>query len=229
MEVLDAGSGPGIQARLIAQYAKRVTAVDLEALATTREMTRDLADKIEYVYADIATMDLGRQFDAVNCVGTIHHTDDPDKTFRNLVKHTKAGGRVILWTYAYEGNWLMRNIVEPVRKRVLDRASHETLWMLSSLLNGVLYLPVHTIYLLPLKSLPYYEYFENSRKMSYRRNALNIYDKLNAPETHFITRAQMRSWFNSGEFEDIHISMYMGVSWRGSGTKKACSAEGSEV
>ncbi len=219
-EVLDAGSGPGIQVRLIAQYAKHVTAVDLEAVNTTRERTCDITDKVDYVNADIGTMDLGKQFDVVNCVGTIHHTDDPNHTFQNLAKHTKPGGRLIIWTYAREGNWLMRVLVEPLRKRFLDQASHQTLWNLSILLNAILYIPIYTLYLLPLKWLPYYEYFDNARRMSFRRNSHNIYDKLNAPQTHFISAMQINSWFNSDEFEDIHISRYLGVSWRGSGRKK---------
>ncbi len=219
-EVLDAGSGPGIQARLIARYAKHVIAVDLDAIDTTRKQTADISDKVDYVRADIGTMDLGRQFDFVNCVGTIHHTDDPDKTFRNLLKHVRPGGKLIIWTYAHEGNQLMRCFVEPMRKALLDKASHEILWALSGLLNAVLYIPTYTLYHLPLKWLPYYEYLENARRMSFRRNALNIYDKLNAPQTHFITEKQIRSWFNTDHFEDIHISMYKGVSWRGSGTKR---------
>jgi len=219
-EVMDAGSGPGVHVRLIAPYAKHLTAVDLEALSTTRECTRDLSDKIDYINADISAMELGRQFDAVLCAGTIHHTDDPDRTFRNLAKHVRPGGRLIIWTYAYEGNFLVRHLVEPLRKRFLARSSHKVLWLISLFLNALLYLPIYTLYLLPLKMLPYYEYFGNARKMSFKRNALNIYDKLNAPQTHFISQARIKSWFNAGDFTDVHISMYKGVSWRGSGTKK---------
>lgn len=218
-EVLDAGSGPGIQVRLIAKHAKRVTAVDLDALDITCSKTKDLAYKVDYVRADIGTMDLGKQFDIVNCVGTIHHTDNPDETFRNLYNHVKPGGKIIIWTYSHEGNFLVRRCVEPLRKLFLDGASHRTLWGISFFLNAVLYPIIHTIYRLPLTALPYYEYFENARKMSFKRNALNIYDKLNAPQTHFVTERQIRSWFNSSHFRDVHISMYKGVSWRGSGTK----------
>lgn len=220
-DVLDAGSGPGIQVRLLARYASHVTAVDLEALETTSERTQDLSDKVTYVVDDIGTMDLGNQFDVVNCVGTIHHTDDPDVTFRNLARHTKAGGRVIIWAYADRGNYLMRKIVEPFRKRYLSQWGHAAIWTLSCILFALLLVPIYTLYLLPLRGLPYYEYFGNARKMSFRRNALNIYDKLNAPQTHFITEEQVKSWFNPEQFEDVHISLYMGVSWRCSGTKKA--------
>ncbi|MFA6319117.1 MAG: hypothetical protein WC943_17025, partial [Elusimicrobiota bacterium] len=73
---------------------------------------------------------------------------------------------------------------------------------------------------LPLRFLPYYEYFENWRILSYSRNMLNVFDKLNAPQTHFIRKERIERWFSPSEFQDIHISPYKGVSWRGSGTKR---------
>lgn len=220
-DVMDAGSGPGIQVRLMAEHARHVTAVDLEALATTRAQTKDIAHKVDYVQADIATVDLGKQFDVVNCVGVIHHTDDPGATFRNLVRHTKAGGYLIVWAYAREGNFLVRRFVEPFRHAFLRKASHRTLWMLSTAINAAIWPIVHTVYRLPLKFLPYWSYFENYRRMVFRRNTLNIYDKLNAPQQHFIPEATMREWFNERDFDDIHISLFMGVSWRGSGRRRA--------
>ena len=126
-DTMDAGSGPGIQVRLMAEHARRVTAVDLEAVDTTKAQTKDIAHKVDYVQADIATMDLGRQFDAVNCVGVIHHTDDPGKMFENLFEHTKVGGYLIVWAYAHEGNFLMRTLIEPIRHAFLRRASHKAL------------------------------------------------------------------------------------------------------
>jgi len=34
-------------------------------------------------------MDLGKQFDEVICIGVIHHTDDPSRTFEDLYKHCR--------------------------------------------------------------------------------------------------------------------------------------------
>lgn len=219
-DVLDAGSGPGVQVRLLASTARSVTAVDLEALDVTSASTRDLAGRVQYVRDDIATMDLGRQFDAINCVGVIHHTDDPTATFHNLVRHLKPGGRMIVWAYAREGNALVRTIVEPLRKRLLDHAPHRTIQTISIALTAAMWPIVHTVYRLPLPFLPYYEYFGNFRRMSFRRNVLNVYDKLNAPQQHFLSRADMDAWFDPALFDDVHISAYKGVSWRASGTKR---------
>ncbi len=222
-EVLDAGSGPGVQIRMMAEVARAVTAVDLEAIDTSARKTEDLSGRINYVRADISEMDLGRQFDVVNCVGVIHHTDDPTVTYWNLYRHLKPGGRMIIWAYAEEGNWLMKHVVEPFRKAVLDNAPHGVIWSLSVLLTALMWPIVHTLYRLPLRFLPYYDYFGNFRRMSFKRNALNVYDKLNAPQQYFIPRSTIDAWFAPEKFENVHISHYKGVSWRASGNKRADS------
>ena len=91
---------------------------------------------------------------------------------------------------------------------------------LSKLITALLYIPVYTIYKLPLKFLPFYEYFDNFRKMSFERNTLNVFDKLNAPQVDFISKSRISKWFGNGEYYDVHINAYKGVSWSGSGTKK---------
>ena len=217
--VLDAGSGPGIQTRLFAQYARKVYAVDLEAIEVTKKNTKDIKQKISYKKEDLTTMDLKMKFDVVNCVGVIHHTRNPKKTFENLTKHTKKDGIVILWVYSREGNFLMSHLVEPLRKLFLERASHNTLLNLSLLLNLFLYPIVNSIYRLPFNFLPYYEYFQNYRKMNFKRNSLNIYDKLNAPEQYFLSKKELLEWFEN-KFYNVQYSSYKGVSWRISGQLK---------
>ena len=71
--------------------------------------------------------------------------------------------------------------------------------------------------------MPYHGYFKNFRRLSFDRNVLNVFDKLNAPQTHFITREQCERWFNAGDFEPASISIrrYAGVSYSLSGVKKA--------
>lgn len=216
--VLDAGSGPGVQLRMFAEHAKVVVAVDLEALETSIAKSQGL-NNVEFIRDDIATMDLGRKFDVVNCVGVIHHTDNPTKTFTNLFRHLEIGGRMIIWAYAKEGNFFMERIIEPLRQRFLINVSHNFLRKISFSLTLFLYIFVNTFYRLPIRRLPYYGYFQNFRKLTFSRNMLNIYDKLNAPQQHFISIGTIRQWFDENHFSEIHISHYAGTSWRASGTK----------
>ncbi len=217
--VLECGCGGGQHTSYVAPYASHHTAVDLNTPDLAQQRNKDRTN-ITYKEADIAKMDLGEQFDFVFSIGVVHHTDDPDATFENMKKHTKSGGKTIVWVYSKEGNWMVEKIVEPIRKTFLRKMSRGGLLVLSRITTALMYIPIYTIYLLPLTFLPFYEYFQNFRKLSFYRNVLNVFDKLNAPQVQFITRERIGKWFNENDFKDIHISAYKGVSWRGSGTKK---------
>ena len=81
-----------------------------------------------------------------------------------------------------------------------------------------------TIYRVPrLDFLPYYDYFANFQRLSFERNTLNVFDKLNAPQTQFIAKQRVCGWFCPEAFEEslISISLYAGVSYSASGTTLA--------
>lgn len=217
--VLECGCGGGQHTGFMAPYARTITAVDLNTIRIAREHNRQFAN-IEYIEADIAALDLGRQFDVVISVGVVHHTDDPDRAVANLTRHVKPGGRLVLWVYSREGNSLMEHVVEPLRKVFFRRLSRLALFRLSQLMTAMLVPVVHSVYRLPVSSLPYYAYFQNFRRLSFSRNVLNVFDKLNAPQVAFIEKARIEGWFAKEMFEDVHISFYCGVSWRGSGIRR---------
>jgi SAM-dependent methyltransferase len=222
-DILEAGCGGGQHTRMMSAVAASVTAVDLNTADIARARNADRTNVL-FVTDDLATMDLGRQFDVVICIGVIHHTDDPDVTFANLYRHCRPGGRMVIWTYSAEGNGLVRYLVEPVRKSVLRYLPRTVVVWLSWLLTLILYPLIYTVYLLPVaRALPYYEYFQNARRMSLRRNVLNVFDKLNAPQTHFTTRAKCGQWFSPARFEPASISVlpYAGVSYSLSGIKRS--------
>ena len=218
-EVLDCGCGAGQHLNFIAPYCKYALGVDLNTSETARKNNRS-NKSIEVIDGDIAKIKLKKKFDIVYSIGVLHHTDDPTASFNNIKECAKKGGKVIVWVYSHEGNFLNMVLLEPVKKIFFLRLNKKILWMLSSLITSFLYIPIYTIYLLPLKFLPFYYYFQNFRRLGFSRNNLNVFDKLNAPQTHFIKRSAIESWFSPKEFSDVHISNYKGVSWRASGTKK---------
>lgn len=213
--VLDAGCGPGHHSVLLARHAAHVVGLDLNCAALARE--RNPAPNIEYLDADIARFDDGRRFDAVMSVGVVHHTDDPDATVRHLKELVKPGGRLILWVYAEEGNALNRRLVEPAKWLVVRRLPRPLVVALAHVLTALIHPVAHTLYRLPLRLLPYYEYFANWRELGYVRSHLNVFDKLNAPVTNFISGERARSWVAG--WKDVHVSQYVGVSWRVSATR----------
>ncbi len=221
--VLEGGCGGGQHTAMLAAAGAEVTAVDLNTADIAAGWNREAA-RVRFVTADLATMDLAERFDDVISIGVIHHTDDPDRTFDTLFAHLRPGGRMVIWTYSAEGNALVRHGVEPIRKLFLRRLSRRSLVGLSRAVTAALYPFTHTVYRLPFLSfLPYYEYFRNFRRLSFERNMLNVFDKLNAPQTRFTTRATAQTWFSPERFEpgSISIRRYAGVSWSLSGVKRA--------
>ena len=215
--VLECGCGGGQHTFFLAPYAKSITSVDLNAIAVAKERNNEF-DNITFIDADILSMTLNKKFDMVFSIGVIHHTDDPDLAVKNMIRHVKKGGKVIIWVYSKEGNFLVRSLVEPMRKLFLTKMSRSSLLLLSKLITFLMYFPIYTIYLAKLKFLPYYEYFQNFRKLSFYRNVLNVFDKLNAPQVQFIDRSRAERW-TEGDNKDVHISHYKGVSYRISFTK----------
>lgn len=220
-DVLECGCGGGHHTEIMARNALSVTAVDLNCAQLAQDRCRDLGN-VTFVDADLMSMDLGRQFDVVICIGVIHHTDDPDRTFANIFRHCKPGGTVIIWTYSAEGNAMVRYGVEPIRKLFLRHLSRPALRTVSAAITALLYPVVYSIYLLPLKFLPYWEYFANFRRLGFERNVLNVFDKLNAPQTRFTTLAKAQSWMSAERFEpgSVSIKPYVGVSWSLVGRKR---------
>src|SRR3989344_2394886 len=217
-DVVDCGCGGGQHAAFVAPYARLVLGIDLNTVEIARERNSHFTN-VSFREGDLAAIKLDQQYDIAYCLGVIQHTDDTDKTFANITQFVKPGGLLLIWCYAREGNWPNWAILEPLKKWFLLKLPKQILNRLAFALTALIYPLVYTIYLLPLPFLPYHEYFGNWRKLSFRRNQLNVFDKLNAPTTHFITRAQVERWFNGDEFYDVRVDHYNGVSWRASGIK----------
>ena len=214
--VLDAGCGPGQHAAFYARWADKVVGVDLNTVGVARDRS-GAPPNVEFVDGDIATFDDGRRFDVVTSIGVVHHTDDPDKTAAHLRTLLKPGGRLILWVYSKEGNALNRVLLEPVKTLFLHRLPRPALMTLARLATAALYPVIYTLYLLPLPFLPFYEYFGNFRRFPFSNNLMNVFDKMNAPQTDFISEERARAWVAG--MTDPHVSPYVGVSWRVSGTR----------
>ena len=222
-DVLECGCGGGDHTRLVAEVARTVTAVDLNTAGLARSRNLQFTN-IEFVEADLATMNLGRAFDVAFCVGVIHHTDNPTQTFENIYRHLKPGGTMIIYGYAAEGNWPMRFIVEPTRRILIRHLPRGLVLIFSAILTAAMYPIVHTLYRLPIATqLPYYKFFFGFRKLWWRKNLLDTYDKLNAPQQHFLTREVCESWITHERFESASISVrhHMAVCWSLVGIKRA--------
>jgi len=105
-DVLIAGCGTGQQSIQTARRfpAARILAVDLSAasLAYAKRKTQELrVGNIEYAQADILRLEsVGRMFDFVQCVGVLHHLDDPLAGWRILRSLLRPGGVMQIGLYS---------------------------------------------------------------------------------------------------------------------------------
>ncbi len=106
IDVLIAGCGTGQQSIQTAQRfpAARILAVDLStaSLAYAKRKTRELGIvNIEYAQADILRLEsIGRTFDFIQCVGVLHHLEDPVAGWRVLRSMLRPGGVMHIGLYS---------------------------------------------------------------------------------------------------------------------------------
>ena len=106
VDVLIAGCGTGQQSIQTAQRfpAARILAVDLSAasLAYAKRKTRELRiANMDYAQADILRLEsIGRTFDFIECVGVLHHLEDPLAGWRVLRSILRPGGVMKIGLYS---------------------------------------------------------------------------------------------------------------------------------
>ena len=105
-EILVAGCGTGQHAIITASRFSnaRVLAVDLSlsSLSYALRKTKELDfSNIEYAQVDIMELgNLGRRFDLIECVGVLHHLDDPLAGWRVLVDLLRPRGLMKIGLYS---------------------------------------------------------------------------------------------------------------------------------
>lgn len=176
------------------------------------------ADMVEY---------RGEPADLSFCIGVLHHLKDPEAGVRSLIENTKPGGRFHGWVYAYEGNGVVRYVVDPIRKV----ASALPWWFTKYFLATPLVTPFYLYakfwqavgFPKVMSFLPLYEYAKwiSARDFAFFRHV--AFDQLVTPQTTYITKARVESWLNSDEVEEgsTYLIFRNGNSWKFGGRRKA--------
>lgn len=222
-EVLELGCG---NASLLVHTTRwspaRVVGVDLgESVLSAKRNMGDTAHMNWSVERADLTKYESDGFDLVYCIGVLHHLVDPEAGFRSVIKNTKPGGRFHCWVYAYEGNGVIRTLVEPLR-RVCCRLPW---WLTKYFFALPLVLPffvyAKALALLPhrglIKRLPLFEYagWIGSRELRFFHHV--AFDQLVTPRTSYIRRATIERWLASHprvKLGSTYVIFRNGNSWK---------------
>jgi uncharacterized protein YbaR (Trm112 family) len=213
--VLEAGCGMGRWLWVASTYQpKALIGVDYSAIAYTAARNLRELPNAHIVRADILHMPLRREMELTYCLGVVHHTPEPGRTFDALVSKMADGGAMTVWVYGKEGNGWIHNVVTPLREKVTSKLPHPVLAGLSKMLAFQLY-GAAAAYKLGLEKMgfPYAAYLAYLRRYPFKYMEHIVYDHLVPQIAHYHGRDELVTWAErNGLF--YKLSPRNGNSWR---------------
>ncbi len=111
IRILDAGCGTGVGTEYLVHLnpLAQVTGIDISSgtLQVAQERCRrSKADRVEF--KQLSLYDVGQlpgEFDLINCVGVLHHLEDPLRAIQNLALKLAPGGLLHVFVYGELGRW----------------------------------------------------------------------------------------------------------------------------
>ncbi len=222
--VVEPGCGMGRWLRIAHRYGPRtLIGVDYSEVAyTAARNLRDLPD-VHVIRADVLRLPLRRTVESIYCLGVVHHTPDPARTFGALVDVLAPGGTINCWVYGAEGNEWITRFVDPLRLRVTSRLPHGVLCAISQGLALVLYGAAAVAS--KARWMPYGDYLRYLRRYPFRYMSHIVYDHLVPRIAHYIPRHELEAWVASHALV-AQITPRNGNSWR---LLAARAAEGAQA
>jgi SAM-dependent methyltransferase len=226
--VLELGCGNGSLLVHVAGWQPReLLGIDLGASVTSARANLARigfgAGRVEQ--ADLVTF-RSPGFDVVYSIGVLHHLEDPHAGFRSVVANTAPGGAFHCWVYGWEGNALVRTLVDPLR-----RAANRAPWWLTKYgaatpLAVPFLLYARTVAALPASlaaRLPLHAYCRwiARRRFAFFRHV--AFDQLVAPRTIYLRRETLETWLAAEPEIDrgtTYIHRRNGNSWTFGGRRR---------
>lgn len=229
--ILDAGCGMGRFSLVSSKFAARdVLAVDASDAVEAAKKNVEAYPNVHVIQGDIHHLPFRQlaegEIDFIFSIGVLHHLDDPQSGFNDLVKHLHRGGSLFAWVYGRENNGWLVNLVNPVRTAVTSRLPRRALLGLSWLITAFLH-PLVRFFYRPVNQssrlgwlkriLPYNDYLAWLGQFGFRHNHHVVFDHLVAPVAFYVRGPEFRRWFDEADLELIDFSWRNKNSWRGHG------------
>lgn len=215
--ILDAGCGSGRHLIIASRFSpKTLIGIDLSnSVDLAFEKTKDNPN-IHILQADILNLPFKKSFDYIYSIGVIHHLPDPKEGFKRLSVILKPKGAISAWLYGAKGNELITNFFNPLR---LTFTSHLPVYLLSVIalpFSTIIFILSRTITLIPqtvTRHTPLHLYLSSLSDSSFWKIYLIVYDHLNAPTAHYLTRDDTLAISKATKFKSVKITSRFGNSW----------------
>jgi SAM-dependent methyltransferase len=221
--VLELGCGGGsLLVHMASWHPSELIGVDLGSSVETAERNLKAigADGVQVLRHDLVDYTGEHASDVVYCIGVLHHLQQPKLGFDAVVRNTKPSGRFHCWVYAYEGNTIIRWIVDPIRRLASRLPWWLTKYALATPLVVPFYLYAKTLNTLRwpvMHRLPLYEYsiWIAQRDFSFFRHV--AFDQLVTPRTIYLRRETIDNWLQSDariDPDSTYVTFRNGNSWK---------------
>ncbi len=228
--VLELGFGNGSLLYHMASYGPtKLCGIELgDTLETARANLRHLHEGVVELHrGDLTTASLG-SFDFVYCIGVLHHLKDPVAGFDSVMRHCRPGGRFHCWVYGHEGNGLVLNVIDPLR-RVTSRLPWWVTkfgialplvlpyYVYAKLLRAIFPKPDGIVTAFPLGA---YSYWIAARELGFFHHV--AFDQLVTPQTSYHSRDEVEAWLHHPDVDrsSAYVLARNGNSWIFGGRKR---------
>ena len=195
--------------------------VDLGDSVTTAELNTAHLEHVSVVRGDLVTYTASKPFDLVYCIGVLHHLQEPQKGFESVLRNTKPGGAFHCWVYAWEGNAVVRWVIDPIRRLTSILPWWFTKYCVATPLAAVFFVYAKVIRLCAcfrwVHACPMYEYAYWIAQRGFDFFQHVAFDQLVTPQTTYIRRDTINRWLTSSTNIDqntVYITKRNGNSWK---------------
>lgn len=111
IRILDAGCGTGVGTEYLVHLNPHASVVGIDLSAGALDVARERckrsgANRVEFHHLSLYDVaQLSGEFDLINCVGVLHHLDDPIRGIQVLASKLAPGGLMHIFVYGELGRW----------------------------------------------------------------------------------------------------------------------------
>jgi SAM-dependent methyltransferase/uncharacterized protein YbaR (Trm112 family) len=209
--VLEPGCGMGRWLRVAAKYRPRVLiGVDYSSVAYTAARNVRHLDNVHVIRGDLLHLPLKRRIESIYCLGVVHHTPEPERSFDALVQALAPGGQINCWVYGAENNGWITDFISPLREHVTSKLPHALLGVISA---GLCLPLLAAAVAAAIPGFPYRDYLRYLKRYPFRYMCHIVYDHLVPEISHYLRRGELESWARTRGLP-FELSSRNGNSWR---------------